>query len=108
MGVAHRARTTGAPAPRQVFCAAVRRGRPLQPAHARRRAAKFQEDHGLPPTGVVNQATWSLLLSKSRTPTAAELTNTDIGPWFTSPEQHGYLRELQHRLRLGVEHYEGP
>jgi peptidoglycan hydrolase-like protein with peptidoglycan-binding domain len=68
---------------------------------------KFQEDHGLPPTGVVNQATWSLLLSKSRTPTAAELTNTDIGPWFTSPEQHGYLRELQHRLRQ-LEHYEGP
>ena len=68
---------------------------------------KFQEDHGLPPTGVVNQATWSLLLSKSRTPTAADRA--------VAAEEMGLLRlrlaaEVEHRrVRLVVadEHDQG-
>jgi peptidoglycan hydrolase-like protein with peptidoglycan-binding domain len=48
---------------------------------------KFQRDHDLKPTGVVDQKTWDVLLAKSRAPTAAELDNTDVGAWFTSPTQ---------------------
>ena len=60
---------------------------------------KFQRDHGLKATGVVDQKTWGALLTKSRAPTAAELDNTDVGAWFTSPTQPGYVMELQHRLK---------
>jgi len=68
---------------------------------------KLQRDSGLPVTGSVDAATWSALLERSRAPTEAELNNRDIGPWFTSPQQQGYVRELQHRLRqVGV--YRGP
>ncbi|MCC7414348.1 MAG: peptidoglycan-binding protein [Gammaproteobacteria bacterium] len=60
---------------------------------------KFQRDQGLPPTGAVDQSTWSALLARSRAPTAAELTNVDVGSWFVAPTQSGYVKELQHRLR---------
>ena len=60
---------------------------------------KFQRDNGLGATGIVNQQTWSALQARTRTPTEAELSNTDIGPWFAAPEQPGYMMELQHRLR---------
>lgn len=68
---------------------------------------KFQRDHGLKPTGVVDQKTWDALAAQSRAPSAAELANTDVGAWFTSPTQPGYMMELQHRLKqAGV--YQGP
>ncbi|MBS0509451.1 MAG: peptidoglycan-binding protein [Proteobacteria bacterium] len=67
---------------------------------------KFQKDHGLRPTGIVDQATWDVLLPKSHQPTAAELNNTDVGAWFTGPGQGGYIKELQHRLKQ-VGHYQG-
>ncbi|MCD6679763.1 MAG: peptidoglycan-binding protein [Burkholderiaceae bacterium] len=68
---------------------------------------KLQRDSGLPVTGVVDSATWNVLLERSHPPTEAELNNRDIGPWFTSPQQQGYVRELQHRLRqTGL--YRGP
>ncbi len=64
---------------------------------------KFQRETGLRATGVVDRATWDMLLTRSQAPTAAELNNTDIGPWFTAPTQAGYVKELQHRLRqVGV------
>ncbi|MCC6870702.1 MAG: peptidoglycan-binding protein [Burkholderiales bacterium] len=66
---------------------------------------KFQRDHGLRATGIVDQRTWDLLQTRSRPPTAAELNNTDIGLWFTAPTQSGYVKELQHRLRqVGLYH----
>lgn len=68
---------------------------------------KFQQAHGLPPTGIVNQATWDALLPKSHQPTPAELNNTDVGTWFTSPNQGGYVLELQHRL-MQAGHYQEP
>lgn len=67
---------------------------------------KFQQDHGLHPTGVVDQATWDQLLPKSHQPTPEELNNTDVGAWFTGPGQDGYIRELQHRLQQ-MGHYQG-
>ncbi len=67
---------------------------------------KFQKDHGLRATGIVDQATWDRLLPKSHQPTAAELNNTDVGAWFTGPRQAGYIKELQHRLQQ-VGHYQG-
>ena len=67
---------------------------------------KFQKDHGLRATGIVDQATWDKLLPKSHQPTAAELNNTDVGAWFTGPRQAGYIKELQHRLQQ-VGHYQG-
>lgn len=67
---------------------------------------KFQKDHGLRATGIVDQATWDKLLPKSHQPTAAELNNTDVGAWFTGPRQAGYVKELQHRLKQ-VGHYQG-
>lgn len=60
---------------------------------------KFQRDNGLRANGMVDQQTWDTLLLRSRVPTEAELNNTDVGSWFTAPEQTGYMRELQHRLR---------
>lgn len=67
---------------------------------------KFQQDSGLKATGIVNQQTWDALLLRSRAPTAAELNNTDVGPWYAAPEEPGYMMELQHRLRqVGV--YQG-
>lgn len=60
---------------------------------------KFQRDNGLRANGMVDQQTWNTLLLRSRVPTEAELNNTDVGSWFTAPEQTGYMRELQHRLR---------
>ncbi len=63
----------------------------------------FQRDNGLPTTGVVGQMTWDALLPKSHEPTAAELSNTDVGPWFTGPSHPGFVMEVQHRLQqLGV------
>ena len=67
---------------------------------------KFQKEHSLPVTGIVNQATWDKLLPQSHQPTAAELNNSDVGAWFTSPTQSGYIMELQHRLRQ-AKHYSG-
>lgn len=68
---------------------------------------KFQRDHQLRATGIVNPPTWNALLERTRAPTAAELGNTDIGPWFAAPEQTGYMMEVQHRLRqVGL--YQGP
>jgi len=60
---------------------------------------KFQREAGLPVTGVVNQQTWDALLPRSRKPTAAELSNTDVGPWFTGPRHRAFMMELQDRLR---------
>jgi len=60
---------------------------------------KLQRDHGLRPTGVADEPTWAALLPRSRPPTAAELNNTDVGPWFTAPAHPGYVKELQHRLK---------
>ena len=67
----------------------------------RTRAAveKFQSDNELPATGIVNQATWSLLRQKSQAPTQAELSNTDVGPWFTGPRHPAFIMELQSRLK---------
>jgi len=59
---------------------------------------KFQRDNGLSATGIVDQRTWDTLLAQSRSPTEAELNNTDVGTWFASPEQAAYMMELQHRL----------
>ncbi len=67
---------------------------------------KFQKDHGLRPTGVVDQATWDKLLPKSHQPTPEEMNNTDVGAWFTGPGQPGYIKELQHRLKQAG-HYQG-
>ncbi len=68
---------------------------------------KFQREVGLRATGVVDATTWQALAAHSRPPTAAELANVDIGPWFTSPTQPGFVKELQHRLKqVGI--YEGP
>ncbi|HMN75106.1 MAG TPA: L,D-transpeptidase family protein [Burkholderiaceae bacterium] len=65
--------------------------------------ANFQRDNGLQPSGRVDRPTWDALLAKSLPPTAAELDNTDVGPWFTGPEQRAYMMELQHRLgQIGV------
>ncbi len=67
----------------------------------------FQRDNGLPTTGVVGQLTWDALLPKSHQPTDAELTNTDVGPWFTGPMHPGFIMEVQHRLtQVGI--YHGP
>lgn len=65
----------------------------------REAVVKFQRDHGLRATGIVNPQTWSALQARTRAPTPAELNNTDIGAWFVAPEQAGYMLELQHRLR---------
>ncbi len=66
---------------------------------------RFQQDQGLPVTGKVDQATWDALLAKTPAPTKAELANRNVGPWFTSPEQTVYIKEVQHRLRqLGLYH----
>ncbi|QEA14124.1 L,D-transpeptidase family protein [Comamonas flocculans] len=75
----------------------------------RTRAAveNFQREHGLRPTGVVNQATWELLRQKSHEPTAAELSNTDVGPWFTGPRHAAFVMELQSRLKQAGS-YRGP
>lgn len=59
----------------------------------------FQRDNGLPTTGLVGQMTWDALLPKSHEPTAEELSNTDVGPWFTGPSHPGFIMEVQHRLR---------
>lgn len=72
-------------------------------ALTREAVRRFQRDHGLRDAGVVDQRTWEVLRTRSRQPSEAELNNTDVGPWFTAPTQHGYVRELQHRLRqVGV------
>ena len=68
---------------------------------------KFQQDKGLPVTGELDQASWNALRTVSHQPTAAELNNTDVGPWFTNPGQRGFVLELQHRLRQAG-HYSGP
>lgn len=63
----------------------------------------FQRRNELPRTGVVDQATWDQLLAQSHDPTDAEMSNTDIGPWFVNPQQHVWMMELQDRLRqVGV------
>ncbi len=76
-------------------------------ALTRAAVVKFQREHGLPVTGKVDQPTWNALLPKSHQPTQAELANLDVGPWFTSPQQPGYVMELQHRLKQ-VGAYTGP
>lgn len=68
---------------------------------------KFQKDHALPVTGVLDQGSWNALRAVSHEPTAAELDNSDVGPWFVNPGQLGYVLELQHRLRQ-TGHYSGP
>lgn len=68
---------------------------------------KFQREHGLRVTGIVNQATWDVLRQKSHDPTDAELGNVDVGPWFTGPKHPGYVMELQSRLKQAG-HYGGP
>lgn len=60
---------------------------------------RLQRDSGLRVTGVVDQPTWDILLARSPRPTEAELSNIDVGPWFTARTQDGYMKELQHRLR---------
>ena len=60
---------------------------------------KLQKDAGLRPTGVVDTATWAQLAARSRTPTQAELDNTDIGAWFVAPSEPAFMMELQHRLK---------
>lgn len=60
---------------------------------------RLQKDAGLRPTGVVDAATWAQLAARSRTPTQAELNNTDTGAWFVAPQEPGFMKELQHRLR---------
>ena len=67
----------------------------------------FQKDKGLAVTGELDQASWNALRAVSHQPTAAELNNTDVGPWFTNPGQRGFVLELQHRLRQAG-HYAGP
>lgn len=76
-------------------------------ALTRSAVVKFQREHGLPATGKVDQSTWDALLPKSHAPTRAELTNTDVGVWFTGPTQPAYMMELQHRLRQAAV-YRGP
>lgn len=65
----------------------------------RQAVINFQRANDLKATGIVDQATWDVLLTKSENPTAAELNNTDIGSWLVSPEQPVFIMELQHRLR---------
>lgn len=68
---------------------------------------RFQAEQGLPPTGVLDQASWDALLLRSYEPTQDELDNREIGAWYVSPDQPGFVRELQQRLRqLG--HFQGP
>ncbi|MCC6610351.1 MAG: peptidoglycan-binding protein [Burkholderiales bacterium] len=68
---------------------------------------KFQQENGIRATGIVDQKTWDALLPKSHHPTEAELSNIDVGPWFTGPKHRGYMMELQHRLnQIGL--YQGP
>lgn len=63
----------------------------------------FQRRNDLPASGIVDEPTWAVLLTQSNEPTVAELTNTDIGPWYVSPNQSVWLMELQDRLRqVGV------
>ncbi len=76
-------------------------------AATRTAVEKFQRESGLPATGVVDQKTWDALRAKSFDPTAAELSNSDIGPWFTGPQHAGYIMELQDRLRQAGA-YAGP
>lgn len=76
-------------------------------AQTRAAVEKFQRAIGLRATGVVDQTTWNALRARSHQPTEAELNNTDIGPWFTGPQQPGYVMELQHRLRQAGS-YRGP
>jgi peptidoglycan hydrolase-like protein with peptidoglycan-binding domain len=67
--------------------------------------AQFQRDNDLPATGKVDQKTWDTLVAQTPVPTQAELANRDIGPWFVSPGQTVYMKEVQHRLRqLGLYH----
>lgn len=68
---------------------------------------RFQADNGLPQTGLVGQMTWDALLPKSHEPTEAEMTNTDVGPWYTGPTHPGFIMELQHRLQQ-LSMYSGP
>ena len=64
---------------------------------------KFQREVGLRASGIVDGKTWEALAARSRPPTAAELSNTDVGPWFTASTQPGYVKEMQHRLKqVGV------
>ncbi len=67
----------------------------------------FQRDKGLPTTGVVGQLTWDALLPMTHEPTADELNNTDVGPWYTGPSHPGYVMEIQHRLTQ-IGGYSGP
>ena len=67
---------------------------------------QFQRDNAFRATGIVDQQTWRALLARTRAPTEAELSNTDIGTWFVAPDDSGYMMEVQHRLRqVGL--YEG-
>jgi peptidoglycan hydrolase-like protein with peptidoglycan-binding domain len=61
-------------------------------AATRTAVEKLQRENDLPVTGVVDQKTWDVLRAGSFDPTAAELNNTDIGPWFTGPHA-GYIME---------------
>lgn len=64
---------------------------------------QFQTEHDLEGTGVVDEKTWDALLRNTSRPTEAELTNRDVGPWFISPKQTVYIKEVQHRLmQLGL------
>lgn len=67
----------------------------------------FQQEHGLPVTGVVDQATWDVLLPLTADPTPEELANREVGFWFVGYETPGFVAELQHRLhQIGL--YTGP
>lgn len=69
----------------------------------RQAVVNFQQDNGISATGVVGQETWDALLPVSHDPTEAEMTNTDVGPWFVGPMHEGFIKELQHRLQqLGI------
>lgn len=60
---------------------------------------RFQRRNELPATGIVHQETWDALLAQSHDPTPAEMSNTDVGPWFVNPRQQVWMMELQDRLR---------
>lgn len=69
----------------------------------RRGVIDFQQAHGLPATGVVDQATWDVLVPLTADPSAEELANRDVGYWFVGYETPGFVAELQHRLQqLGL------
>lgn len=57
----------------------------------------FQAQHGMPPTGDLDSATWAALTAATKAPTTEELANQVPGPDVVGPGS-GKVNELQARL----------